>query len=179
MNQAIIVGLVVGGGVAVIGAYVGHLLRLREIRIQADEDRKRMKAIWAEEERRRKSDRRRDLYQRELGVVSGAVDAASKLMATLGSLTPLYDATERVEPVKQVALMIPKARVAILSLEDEKLRLRYEAFVKSWAEWSLLWDWHSGKLQEEKRDRVQHLTYEVDVRASEVRHRIREILEEV
>jgi len=40
VNESVTVGLVVGVGVAAIGAYVGHHLRLRE-----------MKEQWAEEER--------------------------------------------------------------------------------------------------------------------------------
>lgn len=172
MEWGNIILVAVSGLVGVVGAVVGAI-------VNNHFSRQHMKDLWAEEERRRKSDRRRELYQRELAVVSGAVDAASKLMATMGIFTPLYDAEERVEAVKQVGLMIPKAKVAILGLEDEKLMLRYQRFVESWGKWSLLWDWDSGKLQEEKRDRVQHLTVEVDAKASEVRRRIREILEQV
>ncbi|MFQ6000382.1 MAG: hypothetical protein ACE5LG_01795 [Anaerolineae bacterium] len=62
MNESIIIGLVVGGGVAVIGALIGHFLRLREMDRQWKREKQRMEALWAEEERRRKSDRRREVY---------------------------------------------------------------------------------------------------------------------
>ncbi|MCJ7668416.1 MAG: hypothetical protein MUP04_09110, partial [Anaerolineae bacterium] len=87
MNESIIVGLVIGGGVAVIGALIGHFLRLREIDQQWDREKQRMEALWAEEERRRKSDRRRELYERELRIVSDSVDAIMELMAATKRLT--------------------------------------------------------------------------------------------
>lgn len=62
VNESIIIGLVVGGGVAVIGALIGHFLRLREMDRQWKREKQRMEALWAEEERRRKSDRRREVY---------------------------------------------------------------------------------------------------------------------
>jgi len=44
VNESIIVGLVIGGGVAVIGALIGHFLRLREMNQQSDREKHRMEA---------------------------------------------------------------------------------------------------------------------------------------
>jgi len=51
VNESIIVGLVIGGGVAVIGALIGHFLRLREMNQQSDREKHRMEAEFGQKRR--------------------------------------------------------------------------------------------------------------------------------
>ena len=178
VNESIIVGLVVGAGVAVIGALIGHFLRLREMDQQWDREKQRMEALWAEEERRRKSDRRRELYEGELRIVS---DAVAGLARTTLSVTCPWGETvvSRVESLKEVALMIARARLMTLSLDDLELMQRYAKLLEIFQDWSGLFDLETGEAKEGKEEDLGELTDEAEVAASKVLQRIREILEKV
>jgi len=113
MNESIIVGLVVGVGVAAAGAIVGHFLRLREMREQ-----------WSEDERRRQSERRQDLLERDLTPITDFADADIDLWTNTLWWAPtgkLLSAKARAELGNEAFLMQAKADVAALSLGDESL----------------------------------------------------------
>jgi len=168
VSESIIVGLVIGVGVSVVGTLVSHFVRKRE-----------MDRLWTEEERRRKSDRRRELYERDLRIVSDAVDAVMEAMAKVGSLAYLYDEEEGAEAMTQAILMMEKVNVVTLSLKDQELRKRYVKLLEGWRDWLSLLDWHRGRAKEGKQDEFKELTGEMDLAASEVWRRIGKILEEV
>lgn len=182
MNESIIIGLVVGGGVAVIGALLGHFLRRLEMKDQWDREQKRMEALWAEEDRRRKSDRRREIRGGLLGMVNDAVDAVIDVRTKLGSLGPLYgiEAKEsRMKLAAEIILMLERGRSVVHSLEDEQLSEEFFKLYQSYVEWQGSLDFATGEAQEGKNKEFEKWEKKIPKVASLVRRRIREILEEV
>ena len=113
MSESILVGLVIGAGVAAIGAFVGHRLRLRE-----------MKAQWDEDERRRESERRRGLLERELAVITEFADVNSDLWNGILWWAPtgkLLSTEARAEMGREAFVMHARANAVALSLGDERL----------------------------------------------------------
>lgn len=174
MSESIIVGVVVGVVVAGIGAVISHYLRKQE-----------MEALWAEEERRRKSDRRRELYERELGTVSDTVDAIVGAMAEVGR----WDMEAMVEKIRgwnsydnligEVSVMWSRGRVVTDSLGDEELIERYDELVDCFIGWSGLLSRVIRGAGEGKEEELDDWREPTERAASEVWRRIREILEEV
>lgn len=171
MNESIIVGLVVGVVVALASGYVSHYLRKRE-----------MEALWAEEERRRKSDRRRELYEKALGVVGQAMDAWIQLMASMHYMevgnTKQVEAW-LVESFRKTSVAATQGVVMAASLEDEQLARRYDEFKLRLVDWLGLLDSATGKVKEGEEEKFGELQAETLALASLIRSRIREMLEEV
>ena len=181
MNESIIVGVVLGGGVALITGYISHWFRLREMKIQSAQERERLEALWAEVERRRKSDRRRDLYDRELKVVRDAVEAVLDNIGTTDRLTGLEE-SERLKwhsNQVQVVNMLKRAGLVAASLRDEVLFDRCQELIEVFRDWLSLIDWTSGKAIEGKEQEFQKREGDTEWVGGEVWRRIRELLEEV
>ena len=163
MNESIIPGIVIGVIVAVAVGCVSHVLRKRE-----------MQDLWAEEERRRKSDRRREIYERQLGIVSDAMDAVMEAM--IGSVWET-ELGSRVQVVREAHRMMWKAGLVTGSLKDQKLIERFEQLRSYFTAWRGLFDYETRQVKEGKEEEFGQLSYQVREAASEVLSRIREILE--
>lgn len=171
MNESVVLGLVVGCGVAVIGALVGHWLRLRE-----------MQAHWDEDERKRRSDRKRELYERELRTVADMADALVEGMETIywsAYVDPTQDPAARVRPMKEAFVIQGKAAMASLSLQDEELTDGCNKLIDAYNNWRGLYDRASGMPQEGKEEEYQKSRGHVRLIGSQVQRRIREVLEQV
>lgn len=173
MTESIVIGLVVGGGVAVVGALVGHFLRRRE-----------MQAQWDKEERRLKSERRRDLYERELRTVSDTVDAIVRAMAEVGNwdMKAMFGKRGRNSYdnlIGEVDVMWSRGRVVTDSLGDEELIERYDELVDCFGGWSGLLSRVIRDAREGKEEDLDDWRGPTERAASEVWRRIREMLEEV
>lgn len=180
MNESIVVGLVVGGGVAVVGALIGHFLRLREMNQQWDREKQRIEALWTEEERRRKSDRKRELYERELKILSDSVDGLVDVIArvelsiwTKGACQPFL------ESMGEAYLMMWRGSLVPISLGDEELIDAHKKLIELYQGYLFLIDWRSEDPFDGKEKEFGKAKAEVLVAASEMRRRIRGILEEV
>ena len=171
MSESIIVGLVIGVGVAVITGLITHCFRLRE-----------MRAHWAEEERRRKSDRRRELYERDLKIVSDVVNALVETVdrtewsARAGTN---LDPGARLELGREAYLMAGRANVIALSLEDQELDERLHRLIQVFNRWIDLLDLDTGEAEKGREKDFEELREEVRRIGAEVMCRTREILEEV
>lgn len=167
INESIVVGLVIGVGVSVVGTLVSHFVRKRE-----------MDRLWAEEERRRKSDRRRDLYERELKIVSDSVDAIIEAEGSL-VLAPMYEREARKSLLKEAFQMMMRAYLLTVSLEHEELKQAYKYLMESFTDWFGLLDLDSGEAKEGKEEEVRELLNQMHLLAATVPIFVREILEEV
>jgi len=169
VNESIIVGLVIGVGVAVVGTLVSHFVRKRE-----------MDRLWAEEERRRKSDRRRELYERELGALRDSVGALMDAVAGIelstwsrGAWRPLFNS------MAEAYQTMKKARVLPVPLEKQGFAKSYWNLIDLCQEWFDLADWSKADAFEGKLEEALKLRREIESAASKVCCRISEILEEV
>jgi hypothetical protein len=165
MDESIIAGVVIGVMVAVASGYVSHVLRKRE-----------MEAFWAEEERRRKSDRRRELCERDLNIVRDSVDAVEEAMGGLvwGDQEELLADLLREAFLRQV-----KAFLVTISLGDEKLRKSCEELGDGFGRCIILIDTGTATPKEGKEDEYREAAEQTHRAAAEVLRRISEILEEV
>lgn len=170
VSDSIIVGVVVGMVVALASGYVSHYLRKGE-----------MEALWAEERRRRKSDRRRELYDRELKTVSDAVQAAMEAIAAREGLAWL-DEKERVKWLADlggVGHMLDRALMTAFALRDDDLIERCDQLIVKFQDWSNLVHTPTGKVLEGKELEFEDLELAAKSVAADVARRIGEILEEV
>lgn len=170
MNESIIVGLVVGVGVAAAGAAVGHWLRLRE-----------MKEQWHEEERRRKSERRRELLDRELAVITEFADVNMDLWSGIiwwSATDKLLTADARAEFGKQAFLMHARANIAALSLGDEDLKTGVKKIIELMQRCNGLLDPDTSKPHVGKEKEYRDALLEMRTTAADLRRRRRELLEE-
>jgi len=171
MNESIIVGLVIGAGVSIIGTLVGYLVRRRE-----------MNDLWAEEERTRKSDHRRELYERELRIVSDAVDALVQSVDTMewyAYAAPDLSREARVELGREAYLVVGRANVRAVSLKDQELEELVRTLVDVYGDWDDLLDLDTGAAKVGKEEEFEQLRAEVRITGSKVIRRIREMLEAV
>ncbi len=171
VNESIIVGLVVGGGVAVVGALVSYYLRRWE-----------MKELWAEKERRRKSDRRRELHERELNIVRDSVDAVVEVQSKVTGLASVGEEKGWERHTKLVAsagLTVDRARVIVISSGDEELKNKYADLLVAFGNWGKLLDFNTGEPIKGKEKESEELAEKTESAASDVRRRTRQILEEV
>ena len=170
MNESIIVGLVVGAGVAAVGAIVGHYLRQRE-----------MKAHWAEEERRRKSERRRELLARELATLTEFVDLVLESWSSLewwAHFEKAFKPDARAEMGKKAYLMAPTANAAAMSLDDDVLSASLEALVDAWMECNDLTDGATELPPDGKVEEYRELQLTMRAASKNVRRRARTMLEQ-
>jgi len=180
MNESIIVGVVVGASVAVIGALVGHFLRLREMDQHWDKEQRRMEALWAEEERRRKSDRRRELYERDLRIVADTVNALVGVVDRIEwSAGTNLSPDERLALGIEAHLMAGRANLITLSLDDQRLDENLHRLIRVFNRWTDLVDLDTGEPYEGTEEEFQELQEEIRRTGAEVLRRKREILEEV
>lgn len=179
MNESIIIGLVVGGGVAVIGALIGYFLRRLEMKDQWDREQKRMEALWAEEERRRKSDRRREIYERELRIVSDSVELLVEAMTKFEHLMDIYRGQRKKDLVREVGLKLERAYLVVHSFPDEELKLRFDELWSTFVDWIVLTDLETGRVKDGKQKEFDKLGRQARSAGPELVRRIREILEEV
>ena len=170
MNESILVGLVVGVAVAAVGAFVGHLVRLKE-----------MKEQWAEDEKRRKSHHRRQLLERELATVTELIDLVLETWSGLAwwaHYEHLYTPDARAELGKDAYLMVPKANMAALSLDDQELSDAVARFVRCWMQCNELVNGPTGKPPEGREEEYDQLQFEMRGVGADVRRRMRQLLEE-
>ncbi len=171
MNEAIAVGLAVGVGVAVIGAFVGHLLRLKEMREQ-----------WAEDERRRRRERRRQLLERELAVVTEFADVNVDLWNSViwwSQTNKLISAEARAELGNEAFLMHAKANIRALSVGDEDLKTGVRKLIELMERCNTLLDRDTAKPHTGKDKEYRQALLEMRTTAADIRRRGRELLEEV
>jgi hypothetical protein len=171
MNESIIVGLVVGVGVAAVGAVVGHCIRLREMREQ-----------WDEDERRRKSERSRELLERELAIITEFTDVNMDLWLGIiwwSDTDKLLTADARAELGNKAFLMHAKANVAALSLADETMEAGVEKLIELTRLCSTLLDSDTAKPHAGKDEEYRQALLEMRLTAADIRRRARELLEEV
>lgn len=168
-----LIGVVVGGLFGVIGTVIGTVIshRLRE---------RQVKDIWAEEERRRRSDRKREIYQRELKVVNDSVDAVIKAMVEVRSVLPWrqVDAKSRGEAFLAAGKVVDKAEVVAASLGESVLAEQHEKLMDVFTDWMNVLDWETGLALKGKEEELKELRTEVRDSAALLLGRIREILEE-
>jgi hypothetical protein len=171
MNESIIVGLVVGAGVAAVGALVGHFLRLREMDRQ-----------WREGERKAKSERRRQLLERELAVITEFADLNAQLWDSITWWSPtgkLLDPAARAELGEDAFLMLCRANIAALSIGDKSLKDTVKSLVDLMERCNRLLDPGTGKPHVGEEDEYKNARMEMRLKAGETRRRARELLEEV
>ena len=171
MNESIIVGLVVGVGVAAVGAVVGYCLRLRE-----------MKEQWGEDERRRKSERKRGLLERELAVITEFADVNMDLWHGIiwwSETDKLLSADARAELGNKAFLMHAKANVAALSLGDEDLKTGVKKLIELMMHCNTLLDPGTSKPYTGKDEEFRQALWKMRLTAADIRRRGRELLGEV
>lgn len=171
MTESIIVGVVVGVVVAGMGAVISHYLRRWE-----------MTDLWAEEERRRKSDRRRELYERDLGIVSDFVHALIRAMAEVQRPVLMAERAKRVfrlELLENLNQMIAKASVVTISADDQELGEGFNQLIDVASRWVAVLDLDTGEAIEGKEKEFEELAGEAKLAASEVLRRKREILMQI
>lgn len=179
MNESIIVGLVVGGGVAIVGALAGHFLRLREMRDHWEKEKQRMEALWAEEERRRKSDRRREAREADLRMVRDAVDAAIEVVSRVSVLGwQQVDSKSRLAPLFEVLKDLDKAVLVASSLQDQDLADRCMQVRGHFVGWLDLLDMNTRGTKVGKEKEYEEFRSQLKVTGALVWLRIRELLEE-
>ena len=170
MNESIIVGLMVGIGVAAVGAIVGHHLRLKE-----------MKAHRTEEERRRKSERRRELLAKELATVTEFVDLVLESWSSLEwwmHFEKAFKRDARAELGKKAYLMAPSANATAMALGDDVLSVSLEALVDAWMECNGLTAGATELPPDGKEEEYRQLQLTMRRASKHVRRRSRELLEE-
>lgn len=171
MNESIVVGLVVGVGVAAVGAFVGHWLRLREMREQ-----------WAEDERRRESERSRQLLERELAVITQFADANVDLWNSVvwwSQTNKLLTAEARAELGKEAFLMHARANIAALSVGDKDLKAGVRKLIELMERCNTLLDPDTARPHAGKDEEYRKALREMRTTAADIRRRGRELLEEV
>lgn len=115
MEWGDIILVAVSGFVGVGGTLVGTI-------VNNHLSRRQMKEVWAEEERRRKSDRRREAREADLRMVRDAVDAAIEVEARVTVLGwQQVDSKSRLEPLFEVLKGLDKALLVASSLQDQDL----------------------------------------------------------
>jgi|GEM_PF-4249758 len=124
----------------------------------------------------RKSDRRRELCERDLNIVRDSVDVIEEAMGGLvwGDREELL-----ADLLREAFLMQVKALLVTISLEDEKLRKSYEELGDGFGRWLSLTDTSTAKPKEGKEDEYREAAEQTHRAAAEVLRRRREILEEV
>lgn len=164
MNESIIAGVLTGSmvgiTVAAVGAWVGYKFR-----------RKEMHELWAEEQRRRKSDRRRELYERELKIVG---DSIHRVVEAMTRGFRLVEPRLSVELVAQADGMMLESKTVVDSFGDPELTRRWHETMNNFQTWWKAIDFDAGTEVELAERAVQ-----TQMAASAVLRRIREILEEV
>ena len=171
VSESIIVGLVVGIGVAAVGAAVGHSLRLRE-----------MKEQWSEDERRRKSERRRELLERELAVITDFADVYTDFWTSIDWWAPtgkLLSAEAKAELGNEAFLMHARANIAALSLGDESLKTGVKKLIELMILCNTLLDPATSQPYEGEEDEYRKALVKMRTTAADMRRRGRELLEEV
>jgi hypothetical protein len=171
MNESIVVGLVVGAGVAAVGAVVGHWLRLRE-----------MKKQWSEDEGRRKSERRRELLENELAVITDFADANTDLWASVNWWSPtgkLLTLEARAELGKEASLMLARANVAALSIGDRSLKTGVKKLIELMNLCSSVLDPGTSQPYEGKEGEYREALVKMRTTAADIRRRRRKLLERV
>jgi len=160
VSESIIVGLVIGGGVAVIGTLVSYYVRRWE----------------------QKSERRRELYERDLRIVRDLADTVTWARAEMtkpASLLVKGGRDSRASLVGEVVLMAARAHVVTISLRNQNLRERCDELFGSFVDWLDTLDWDTGKPVGGKKQEFDKLLKQMEQAAAEVLRRIRQILEEV
>lgn len=160
MDESIIPGVVIGVIVAIASGYVSHVLRRRE-----------MGALWAEEQRRRKSDRRREIYERDLKIVG---DSIHRVVEAMTRGFRLVEPRLSVELIAQADGMMLESKTAVDSFGDPELTRRWHETMNNFQTWWKAIDFDAGTEVELAERAVQ-----TQMAASAVLRRIREILEEV
>jgi len=171
MYESVIVGLVVGVGVAVAGAFVGHQLRLKE-----------MKDQWREDERRRKSERRRELLENELAVITDFADANSDLWTSINWWSPtgkLLTAEAKAELGKEAFLIHARANIAALALGDRSLKTGVKKLIELMNICNRLLDPATSQPYEGKEGEYHKALVGMRTTAADIRRRRRKLLEEV
>jgi len=168
MEWGNIILVAVSGLVGVGGTLLGAILNNHFGRQQ-------MKEAWAEEERRRKSDRRREIYERELRIVRDSVKAMRKAMGGLvwGDRKELLAGL-----IRKAFLMQATAYLVTASLEDEELRDSYDELTDGYYRWLQLVKTDSGKAKKGKEDQYDEATEQTNRAAVKVWRRTEELLEE-
>jgi hypothetical protein len=170
MTESIIVGLVVGVGVAVVGAYIGHHLRQKE-----------MKAQWEENERGRKSERKRELLERELAVITEFGDVNSDLWSSIIWWAPtgkLLSVEARAEMGNEAFMMHARANIAALSIGDKSLNAGVKKLVELMQACNALLDPGTSKPYAGEDEKYQEAVLEMRRTTANIRRRGRELLEE-
>ena len=171
MNESIIVGLVVGSGVAAVGAIVGHYLRLKEMKAQSDED-----------ERRRESERKRGLLERELEVITEFADVNSDLWNGILWWAPtgkLLGVEARAELGREAFVMHARANAVALSLGDERMNEGVKKLIELMKRCNGLLDPETAEPREGKQHEYLEALSDMRITTAEIRRRGRELLEEV
>lgn len=143
-------------------------------------------AIWNLVERRlrhddTKSERRRELYEKELGPVSAYVDAVVEGMAQMDMSTfgESRDWRHRFGLMTKPYELRASARIAAGSVGDEKLAERIEEFGEVVGACLGALDLRSGKAKEGKEKELEELRDQMELVASQVKRRMRELKVEV
>ena len=163
MSESIIL-VAVGGFLGIIGTVVGTLVNYR---------------LRQEE---RKSDRRQEVYERELSVVRDLVDALVEAMDRIewwAHIETKVGPGARAELGKEAYLLTGKANLVALSLNDQELMKGCSKLLQGFNRWSDLLDSDTGKAKEGREEEYKELRDEIRRIGSEVRQRTREILEEI
>jgi len=129
----------------------------------------------------RKSERRRELYEKELGPVSAFVDAVVEGMAQmdLSRFGESRDWRHRFGLMTKPYELRASATIAAGSVGDEKLAERIEEFGEVVGAWIGAFDLRSGKAKEGKEKELEELRAQMELVASQVKRRMRELLMEV
>lgn len=124
----------------------------------------------------RKSDRRRELCERDLNIVRDSVDVIEEAMGGVvwGDREELL-----ADLLREAFLMQVKALLVAISLEDEELRKSYDELSDGYGRWLSLIDRETGKPKEGKEEECREAAQQTHRAAAEVVRRRREILEEV
>lgn len=168
MDVTLIVGIVGVAGV-VIGNVISYLLRRWE-----------MGALWAKEERRQTSDRKRKDYETDLRVVNDSLDMLMEMFGKMEwSRAWGKDRGEsRAEWVREVYLLVWRAVMVTRSLENQELENDYQELVEALAGWVNALHYASGKAKKGEEENLEELHNEMIAMAPKIRRRIRELLRE-
>jgi len=166
MEWGDIILVAVSGSIGVVGTLLGAILNNHFGRGQ-------MKEIWAEEERKRRSDRRRELYERELNIVSDAVDTI------LLAITEQEWDDQLLELVREVDMTKRRAHLVLSHIKDRELMERYEELMDGFNNWFGSVDSATGMVAAGREEEFEELRRQTEDAASKVRGRITEILVEV
>ena len=153
MDVSIIVGLVGVGGV-VVGNLITYLFQ----------------------EGRRKSDRRRELYEADLRIIRDGVYLISEVVT--GSMMA-EEQEERAGLIRQAQAMLLKALFVAGAVGDEELAEGVKGLLGAYGAWVYAIDLRTGKPKSGKVDELMKTASPIQKAASKVLRRIREMLEEV